>query len=451
MTAAPSFRHDLPGVPAARWWGHPGRADVGDLDLVDRDGTPVSRVVVVAAHPDDETLGAGGLLATVAAAPEVEVSVVVLTDGEASHPRSPTHAPDDLAAVRRVECRHALDQLGPGLAATHLGVADGQVAAAEGSCTDRLTELVGDGRGVLLLAPWRHDGHPDHEAAGRAAAAAASRTGARLLEYPVWFWHWAAPEEAPWASFVRFTLDPAALDAKRRAVTEHRSQVAGLSDRAGDEPLLGESLLEHFLCPQELYVEAPPADLALDRLHEETAEPWGADRRWYEERKRGLLLAMLPDRELGRVLELGCSTGVTTRALARRCRELVAVDGSAAAVRAARERLAGVAGVEVEQRDLPDDWPDGRFDAVVLSEVGYFLAPAALERTVAAVRSALAEDGVVLLCHWRHPVSGWVLDGPDVHYAFLREPAWARLAQYVDDDVELLLLGPAGRLPEPTE
>jgi LmbE family N-acetylglucosaminyl deacetylase/SAM-dependent methyltransferase len=451
VTPAPSFRHDRPGVPAARWWGHPGRADVRDLDLVDRDDDPVRRVVAVAAHPDDQTLGAGGLLAAVAALPGIEVSVVVLTDGEASHPRSPTHAPDQLAAVRREECRHALDQLGPGLAATHLGVADGEVAAAEESCTDRLTELVGDGRGVLLLAPFRHDGHPDHEAAGRVAAAAASRTGARLLEYPVWFWHWAQPEEAPWASFVRFTLDPAALDAKRRAVTEHRSQVAGLSDRAGDEPLLGESLLEHFLCPQELYVEAPAADLALDRLHEESAEPWGADRRWYEERKRGLLLAMLPDRELGRVLELGCSTGVTSQALAGRCRELVAVDSSAAAVRTARARLAGRRGVKVQQSDLPDDWPEGRFDAVVVSEVGFFLAPSALERTVAAVRSSLAGDGVVLLCHWRHPVAGWVLDGADVHGAFLREPAWTTLAQYVDDDVEMLLLGRAGRLPAPTE
>ena len=233
-------------------------------------------------------------------------------------------------------------------------------------------------------------------------------------------------------------------------MTEHRSQVAGLSELAGDEPLLGHDLLAHFLCPQELFVEAGPSDLALDRLHRDEAEPWGADTRWYEERKRSLLLAMLPDRELGRVLELGCSTGVTSRALAARCRELVAVEASEAAVATARSRLADLGGVEVQHRRIPGEWPAGSFDAVVVSEVGYFLDPESLERTVAAVAGSLADDGVVLLCHWRHPVAGWVLDGADVHAAFEADPRWTRLAAYVDRDVELLLLGPPGRLPEPT-
>lgn len=446
---APSFRHDRPGVAPDRWWEHPGRGEVADLDLVDRAGDPLRRVVVVAAHPDDETLGAGGLLAA-SAARGLVVEVVVLTDGEASHPRSPTHPPASLAQVRREECRRALGHLGDRIALTHLGVPDGAVAEAETACADRLTEQVGDGRGVLLVAPWRRDGHPDHEAAGRAAATAAARTGARLVEYPVWFWHWAEPAEAPWEALVRFPLTAEVLESKRRAVTEHRSQVAGLSDRAGDEALLAEGFLAHFLTPQELLVEEPALDDSLDRLHSAGAEPWGADIRWYEERKRALLLAMLPDRELGRVLELGCSTGVTSAALAARSRELVAVDSSAAAVRTARERLADLSEVRVEHRRVPDDWPAGAFDTVVVSEIGYFLDPASLERTVAAVVSCLTDDGVVLLCHWRHPVAGWVLDGADVHAAFESQRLWTRLARYVDDDVELLLLGPVGRLPEPT-
>ena len=295
----------------------------------------------------------------------------------------------------------------------HLGVPDGAVAEAEASCVDRLTEQVGDGRGVLLVAPWRHDGHPDHEAAGRAAAAVAVRTGARLLEYPVWFWHWAEPAHAPWESMVAFPPG-------------------------------------HLPGPQDLFVTESADDPALERIHREGAEPWGADTRWYEERKRSLLLAMLPDRELVRVLELGCSTGVTSVALAARSRELVAIDSSGSAVAAARARLAGVPGVDVREGSVPEDWPSGRFDAVVVSELGYFLHPGALERTVAAVRTCLTDDGVVLLCHWRHPVAGWVLDGVDVHAAFSAVPAWTRLAQYVDEDVEMLLLGPAGRLPEPT-
>ena len=322
-----------------------------ELDLADRDGGPLRRVVVVVAHAGDETIGAGGLLAALTGR-DVAVEIVLLTD-------------DGPAAV------------------------------------DPLTEQVGDGRGVLLLAPWRHDGHPAHEAAGRAAAAAAARTGVRLLEYTG-----ADTDLAPRDSMVRF---------------------------AGG-----------------LFVEQPPDDPSLEQLHRDSAEPWGADTRWYEERKRALLLAMLPDRELGRVLELGCSTGVTSEALAARSRELVAIDSSESAVAAASARLAGLPGVDVQQGSIPDHWPPGRFDAVVLSEVGYFLSPGALERTVAAVRSCLADDGVVLLCHWRHPVEGWVLDGSDVHAAFSAVPDWARLAQYLDEDVELLLLGPPGRLPDPT-
>lgn len=444
-----SFRHDRPGIAPHRWWEHPGRAGVADLDLVDRDGGPLRRLVVVAAHPDDETLGAGGLMAA-ASGSGLAVEVVVLTDGEASHPHSPTHSPVTLAAVRREECRRAVERLGHAITLSHLGLPDGAVAESEPGCVDRLTELVGDGRGVLLVAPWRRDGHPDHEAAGRVAAAVAARTGARLLEYPVWFWHWAEPDRAPWAAMTRLALEPATLEAKRRAVAEHRSQVSGLSTRDGDEPLLTESLLAHFLAPQELFVEEPPSDPALELLHRDVLEPWGADTRWYEERKRALLLAMLPDRRLGRVLELGCSTGVTSLALATRSEELVAVDSSESAVAAASARLAGIAGVDVRHGVLPDDWPPGCFDVVVVSELGYFLDPGALDRTVDAVRSCLAEEGVVLLCHWRPPVVGWVLDGADVHTAFAAAPGWNRLASYLDADVELLLLGPAGRLPEPT-
>jgi len=344
---------------------------VADLALVDREGGPLRLVVVVAVDPDDETLGAKGLLAALSQ-PErdIAVEVVSFTDGA-------------------------------GPAATWV---------------DRLTEHIGDGRGVLLVAPWRHDGHPDHpdhEAAGRAAAAVATRTGARLLEYPLWFWHWAEPAHAPRESMVAFPPG-------------------------------------HLPGPQDLFVEESADDPALERIHREGAEPWGADTRWYEERKRSLLLAMLPDRELGRVLELGCSTGVTSVALAARSRDLVAIDSSGSAVAAARARLAGVPGVDVREGSVPEDWPSGRFDTVVVSELGYFLHPGALERTVAAVRSCLTDDGVVLLCHWRHPVAGWVLDGVDVHAAFSAVPSWTRLAQYVDEDVEILLLGPAGRLPEPT-
>lgn len=452
--AVPAFRHDRPGTPAEAWAAAAAAAGPAPLRLVDRDGVPVSRLVVVAAHPDDETLGAGGLLASVLddeTDERPDVTVVLLTAGEASHPRSPTRSSVELAEQRVTESREALVALGGDasrLVCWHLG--DGVLAASEETAVRRLTALVGDGRGVLLVGPWRHDGHTDHEAAGRICAAAARRTGARLLEYPVWFWHRADPAMLPWDVVVRWEVDAAASVAKHRAISCHRSQVEPLSSRPGDERLLEPHVLAHFEHAAELFVEQPDTDPALDRLHEERDEPWHADTRWYEERKRALVLAMLPSHRHGATLEVGCSTGVLAAALAARCSRVLAVDSSDAAVRAARQRVEGLDNVVVERRDLPAEWPPGRFDLVVVSEVGYFLSPRDLERLVAAVVASLADDGVVVLCHWRHDVEGWVLDGRDVHTAFEAGAGWSRLATYRDDDVELLLLGPSTRMPEPT-
>lgn len=440
-----SFAHDSLGTPAAAWRADPRWAALPDLSP----GAPVERVVVLAAHPDDETLGAGGLVVT-AHGRGLHVDVVVATYGEASHPRSPTHPAHRLADLRAQEARDAVDALAPGCVPHLLGLPDGRVAEHESALTTALVDLVGDGRRTLVLAPWRRDGHPDHEAAGRAGAAAAARTGAALLEYPVWFWHWAGPDAAPWDRFGALHLDPAAVARKAAAVRAHRTQVAPLSDRPGDEVLLDERLLAHFTGDREVFVVEPADDPALDRLHAEDADPWGVDDRWYEQRKRELLLSLLPRRRYAAALEVGCSTGALSAALTARCDHLTALDPSPHALERARERLdAGdheEAGVRLVQGAVPDDWPPGPWDLVVVSEVGYFLSPVALEGLVDRVVADLADGGTVLLCHWRHPVEGWPLDGADVHDAFRAVLPVA--ATYRDADVEVLVLG-TGVLPDP--
>ena len=127
-------------------------------------------------------------------------------------------------------------------------------------------EVVRDGRGTVIVAPWRRDGHPDHEAAGRAAAVAARRTGADLWEYPVWFWHWGKPDDAPWSTLHPFVLDEHAFAAKRDAVNAHASQVAPLSDLEGDEALLPPELLEHFKAGLEYFLQTASADCPDDSL-----------------------------------------------------------------------------------------------------------------------------------------------------------------------------------------
>lgn len=433
------FHHADAGTPVERW------ADAVGPEI---DVATMQRVVVVAAHPDDESLGAGGLLARCAAA-GVPSTVLLLTDGDASHPRSPTHSRAALGERRRRESVVAAAALGVDAdRLVHLGIPDGEVAAHEDDVVAAVVELVGDGRDALLVAPYRGDGHPDHEAAGRAAAVAAVRTDARLLEYPIWLLHAGEPSALEGVEVVHLALDEHERAAKRQAIAAHGSQVHPLSDEPGDEVLLGEHVLERFRDGVERYVLALRiVDDRLDRLHAERAEPWGADDRWYEQRKRALLLAMLPQERLGRVLEVGCSTGVTTAALAARADEVVAIDASAAALERAAARTAGLP-VRLLHGRAPDAWPEGRFDLVVLSEVGYFLSPAALDALVDRVRDSLADDGAVLLCHWRHAVRGWPLDADAVHRAFDGPATPPRAASYADGDVRIELRASRVAMPE---
>ncbi|HEX3003108.1 MAG TPA: PIG-L family deacetylase, partial [Angustibacter sp.] len=195
-----TFRHDAPGTPEARWaaWSH-----LRDLPRISAD-TPL---VVVAAHPDDESLGAGGLLALTAAA-GLEAHVVVATDGEASHPESPTHPAAELARWRAKEVEQAVAGIAPRAHLHLLHLPDGELDRHEDALAEALEPLVQNGSRVA--APWRGDAHPDHEAAGRVAARVAADRDAELLEYPVWAWHWGRPGDVrmPWPRAVRLPLGP---------------------------------------------------------------------------------------------------------------------------------------------------------------------------------------------------------------------------------------------------
>lgn len=234
------------GTPEARWrsWSR---------DWPELDPTGCRRVVVVAPHPDDEVLAAGGLLHRSAAGGAV-VELVAVTDGDASHPGSPTLAPAALAALRRDESVAALAELGLAPATTRLGVPDGAVVAHEDAVADAVARLLGAAEeGTWVVATWRGDGHPDHEAVGRAAHRAAAAAGARLLEVPVWTWHWAQPDDprVPWHRARRVPLDAVTLAAKHAAVQRFRSQVAPLSDHPADAAVLPGFVLERLLRDHE--------------------------------------------------------------------------------------------------------------------------------------------------------------------------------------------------------
>ncbi|WP_194790789.1 class I SAM-dependent methyltransferase [Pseudomonas sp. UFMG81] len=155
-------------------------------------------------------------------------------------------------------------------------------------------------------------------------------------------------------------------------------------------------------------------------LYAENDDPWAFRTRWYERRKRDLLLASLPRQCYGRIFEPACANGELSALLAERCSELLCQDIDPTAVALARQRLAGVRHARVEQARLPSDWPGGQFDLVVLSEVGYYLGPTDWLQVIERAVASLAPDGALLACHWLHPIIGCPQGGRQVHEALAR-------------------------------
>lgn len=172
-------------------------------------------------------------------------------------------------------------------------------------------------------------------------------------------------------------------------------------------------------------------------MYAETPDPWHLAERWYETRKRALTLASLPRARYRSAFEPGCSVGLLTEALAPRCGRLLAADREASAVRTARERVAGHAGVRVERLTVPDEWPDGTFDLVVLSELGYYLGPAALDRLLGRVADGLEPGGDLVAVHWRHPVAEHAQTGDEVHRRIDDCRDWEAVLTCRDDDLVL--------------
>ncbi|MDR6236989.1 class I SAM-dependent methyltransferase [Pseudomonas oryzihabitans] len=176
-----------------------------------------------------------------------------------------------------------------------------------------------------------------------------------------------------------------------------------------------------------------------DTLYAGNADPWDYRHRWYEARKRDLTLAILPHRRYTKGYEPGCSTGELSRRLAERCDHLLVSDGNASAVATASARLADQHHVEVRHLLLPGGWPEGAFDLIVISEIGYYLGEQGLDALLDHAHSALLPGGVLLGCHWRHPIDGCSLTGDQVHERLAALPGLHRLSHLEESDFVLTL------------
>jgi LmbE family N-acetylglucosaminyl deacetylase len=227
-STAVAFDPAFPGTPECVWqsWldGQPAWAP--------RRGP----LLVVSPHPDDEIFGAGGLMRTWCAQ-QLPVMLLSVTDGEAAYPDW-----QELKSRRRKELDRALDALKvPGIHTVRLSLNDGGGSANQAAIEASVMSLCGNR--PTLIAPYERDGHPDHQAAGRACLDVARALQLPIARYPIWAWHHSQPHDFKPVRVGRFELDADTQAAKANAIQCFASQLAPPSPRV---PIVPSHVLSYF-------------------------------------------------------------------------------------------------------------------------------------------------------------------------------------------------------------
>ncbi|MEH2312166.1 MAG: PIG-L deacetylase family protein [Nostoc sp.] len=218
-----------------------------------------SAALIVAPHPDDETLGCGGAIALLRSL-NCDVQVLVISDGTLSHPRSRKYPADRLLALRETETLSALKLLGvEANAVTFYRMQDGSIStqyqSAVSSCRDYITEVAPQ----IIFLPWRYDPHADHRATWKLIKAALHdlHLSPRLIEYPIWDWDCEQRGSLPASLEVTtWRLDiSTVVEVKQQAIAAYRSQITDLIDDDPQGFRLSAEMLANFTRPWEVYLE----------------------------------------------------------------------------------------------------------------------------------------------------------------------------------------------------
>lgn len=212
------------------------------------------RVCVFAPHPDDEILGCAGLLQQL-----VEngnpIVLIHVTNGTQSHPDSKIYPPERLDIIRPQESLEALEVLG----VTHqvitlaLDLTDGKVFEQQAEFNKKIAEFIKPND--ILVTPFIHDGHPDHEATGQVVAAYAKQQHLACYQVLIWAWHWAKPDDnrVPWHNAVRVDLTSEQLQRKTQAINCFESQIT-VDESTGNPPILSATTIARISQPWEVYL-----------------------------------------------------------------------------------------------------------------------------------------------------------------------------------------------------
>jgi LmbE family N-acetylglucosaminyl deacetylase len=215
-------------------------------------------VLVLAPHPDDESLGCGGAIAMLARR-DVRVAIAVITDGSLSHPKSQRYPAAHLAALRHEEVREAARILTGNDASIHwLGYPDCSAPSDEqeiDAATSRLVEIAEDIDATSVWATWTGDPHCDHKSAAALALALRERRPATALwSYPIWG-RFSDEEATALDGSCIVRVDTCSVnDTKARAIAAHLSQMTALIDDDPDGFIMPSDKQRHFVETPEIFI-----------------------------------------------------------------------------------------------------------------------------------------------------------------------------------------------------
>lgn len=220
--------------------------------------------LVIAPHPDDETLGCGGTAALLLKM-GLNVHFLFVSDGSMSHPNSQKFPSEKLKTLREEEARKAVETLGGKQDdVLFFELKDSLVPNRNDFQFDdavtRMAKTITDIAPETIFVPWRKDPHKDHQATWQIVHAALESITLkpRVLEYLIWFWERGNSQDLPSIEQMKlWCIDiDETLKIKHKALAAHASQVTRLIDDDPQGFMLSEQVIAHFDIPREIFFES---------------------------------------------------------------------------------------------------------------------------------------------------------------------------------------------------
>ena len=420
---------------------------------IDKD---IGSTLIIAPHPDDESLGCGGMIALLRQK-EVSVWVAFVTSGSASHPNSKEFPPERLAKVRENEALEACKILGVNKSnIIFLKQPDSRLPQLDEKSRlklqNQIADLIKKESIQTVFLPWRRDKHGDHEATFSIAydAARSLQKMPQIVEYPIWLWkqddqsNWPLEDEVhPFRLYIEEVRD-----LKSKAIFSHKSQTTHMIIDDPEGFILTHDLLTPFMGECEYYFfssESKSSTLKkdyFDQIYSDDQDPWKFASSEYENSKYEKSISVLNKEKFKSGFEIGCSIGVFTEMLAKKCEKLLAVDISPIPLEEARKRCKYLPQVTFKSLDISKNFPDGSFDLITLCEVGYYLNESSLVELFKKIDEHLQLGGNFLMVHWTSYVSDYPLTGSQVHRIFKKDfenDSYKLITKYNHESYELFL------------